>query len=41
MKNSANILDGGFVKIEGVFNEDELGDIDGFIKMSDISDEKY
>lgn len=41
MKNTANLLDGGFVRIEGVFYDDELTDIDGFIKMSDISDEKH
>lgn len=40
-KNSTNILDGGFVKIEGVFYEDELNDTDNFILVSDISDEKY
>jgi hypothetical protein len=31
----------GLLKLKVFFNEDELGDIDGFIKMSDISDEKY
>jgi hypothetical protein len=30
----------GLLKLKVFFNEDELGD-DGFIKMSDISDEKY
>jgi hypothetical protein len=40
-KDTTNILDGGFVKIEGVFYEDELNDTDGFILVSEISDEKY
>jgi hypothetical protein len=40
-KNTTNILDGGFVKIEGVFYEYELNDTDEFILVSEISDEKY
>jgi hypothetical protein len=40
-KDTTNILDGGFVKIEGVFYEDELNDTDNFMLVSDISDEKY
>jgi hypothetical protein len=40
-KNSANILDGGVIKIIGVFYEDELNETEDFILMSDITDEKY
>lgn len=40
-KNSTNILDGGMVKIVGVFYEDELNDVEDFILVSDISDERY
>lgn len=41
VKNTTNILDGGYVKIEGIFYEDELGDTSDFRLVSDISDEKY
>jgi hypothetical protein len=40
-KNSTNILDGGYVKIEGIFYEDELNDTENFVLMSEISEEKY
>jgi hypothetical protein len=40
-KNSTNILDGGMVKIVGVFYEDELNDTENFVLVSEISDEKY
>ena len=40
-KNSTNILDGGMVKIVGVFYEDELNDTENFVLVSKISDEKY
>ena len=40
-KNTTNILDGGFVKIECILYEDELNDTDNFMLVSDISDEKY
>ena len=39
--NTTNILDGGFVKIVGIYYEDELNDMYDYIKVSDISDEKY
>lgn len=41
--NTATILDGGFAIIEGVYYEEELvndDDIEGAIKVSEISDEK-
>lgn len=41
MKNTTSILDGGYVEIVGVFHEDELGDTNGFVQVSEISDEKY
>lgn len=41
IKNTTNILDGGYVKIEGIFYEDELGDTSNFRLVSNISDEKY
>jgi hypothetical protein len=41
VKNTTNILDGGYVKIEGIFYDDELGDTSDFRLVSDISDEKY
>ncbi len=40
IKNTTNILDGGFVEILGVFNEYELYDTENFIPVSTISDEK-
>jgi len=41
VKNTTNILDGGFVELVGVFYEDELDDIGNYKLVSDISDEKY
>ena len=41
VKNTTNILDGGMVKIEGIFYEDELNDISEFIQVSNISDDKH
>jgi|TARA_R110000782_G_scaffold270273_2_gene370189 hypothetical protein len=40
-KNSTNILDGGMVKIVGIFYEDEITDTENFTLVSEISDEKY
>jgi hypothetical protein len=39
--NSTNILDGGYVKILGIFYLDEIEDSLSFVKLSEISDEKY
>lgn len=41
IKNTTNILDGGYVEIEGKFYEDELVDLENFQLVGDISDEKY
>jgi hypothetical protein len=41
IKNATNILDGGYVEIVGVFYADELGNIDDFKPVRDISTEKY
>jgi hypothetical protein len=41
VKTRTKILDGGFVKIEGFYYLDELEDTSSFIKLSEISDEKY
>jgi hypothetical protein len=41
IKNSTNILDGGYVKLDGVFYEDELYGLDAFNLVSEISIEKY
>jgi hypothetical protein len=41
IKNTTNILDGGYVKLEGVYYEDELYNLDDFKLMSEISTEKY
>jgi hypothetical protein len=41
VKTRTRILDGGFVKIEGFYYLDELEDTSSFIKLSEISDEKY
>lgn len=40
-KNSTNILDGGLLKIIGIFDESELYDIESFVSVSEISDEVY
>jgi hypothetical protein len=40
-KNATNILDGGLLKIIGIFDESELYDIEGFVPVSEISDEVY
>lgn len=41
VKNSTNILDGGYAEIVGVFYQDELEDVESFIPIREISDEKY
>jgi hypothetical protein len=41
IKNTTNILDGGFVKIEKIINSDEITDASEFTKVSEISIEKY
>jgi len=41
VKNTTNILDGGFVEIVGLFYEDEINGIEDFMSVSDIPDEKY
>jgi len=40
-KNATNILDGGLLKIIGIFDESELYDIESFVSVSEISDEVY
>jgi len=41
IKSSTNILDGGLCKIVAILHEHELENIDEFIAIKDISDEKY
>ena len=41
IKNTTNILDGGYVKLDGIYYEDELCDLENFKLVSDISIEKH
>lgn len=41
VKNSTNILDGGYVKLDGIYYEDELCDLENFKLVSDISIKKH
>lgn len=41
IKNSTNILDGGFCEIVGIVYADEIENVDKFKLVSEISDEKY
>lgn len=41
IKNTTNILDGGYVKLEGVYYEDELYNLDNFTLVSEIPTEKH
>jgi hypothetical protein len=40
IKPNTNILDGGYVEIVGIFDEYELYDVDDYVAVSTISDEK-
>jgi len=41
IKNTTNILDGGYVKIIGLFYEDEIYNVNDFIPVSEITDKKH